>query len=158
MAIKYVKPDLSLISEIAINMRQADINEVYASNRFSPKEALMDGFNRSDYCAIITNDGVPFAMLGLAIPNILNDVGIPWMLGSNEAVKNRREFMRAAPAILNGMLDRCGYLYNYVHSENIVSKAWLKRIGFTIDDPEPYGINGELFHKFYLERGAKCVA
>jgi hypothetical protein len=32
-----------------------------------------------------------------------------------------------------------------------MSVRWLAWMGFTIDEPEPIGVNGEMFHLFHKE-------
>lgn len=151
MEIKFIQPSIELIRMIASDMREADAAEVWASHRHTPEEALMKGWEMSDFSTVVTIDGVPCAMLGLVIHDILSDSGIPWLLGTDEALKHKRQFIKLVPDVISEMLEICGRLFNYVHAENKVSIRWLKRIGFTIEDSKPYGLGGELFHRFHLE-------
>ncbi len=150
--VKFVEPTLDLIQVIADDMRQADVDEVWSSNHFTPVEALMTGWGNSHSSVVITVNDEPCVMLGLVIHDILTGSGIPWLLGTNNALKYKRNFFTQVPDVIDEMLDTCPKLFNYVHVDNKVSIRWLKRIGFTFDDPIPYGYNNELFHKFYLER------
>lgn len=152
MEVKHVRPTVELIEYIADNMRQEDIDEVWASDHYTPLEALMAGWKQSDYSVIITINDEPCVMIGLVSRGLLSDKGIPWMLGTEGALKYKKKFFTLVPPIIKDMLILCKYLYNYVHTENKVSIKWLKWIGFTLCDPEPYGREKALFHKFYLER------
>lgn len=150
--VKFVKPTMGLVTAIANDMRQADIDEVWASHRHTPMEALLLGWNMSHVSTVVTVDDEPCVMMGLVIRDILSGSGVPWLLGTGAALKHKREFIKQVPAVISRMLDICPYLFNYVHVDNKVSVKWLKRIGFILDDPLPYGRNNELFHKFHFER------
>ena len=151
MEVKFVKPTQELVEAIAADMRQADADEVWASNRNTPIEALMKGWEISNYTTVVTVNDEPCVMIGLAIRDILSGSGVPWLLGTENALKYKRQFITQVPAVISEMLDICPRLYNYVHVKNKVSIKWLKLIGFTLEDPLPCGPNNELFYKFYLE-------
>ena len=149
---KFIEPTREHIEVIATNMRQADVDEVWASNCHTPLESLIVGWNISDYSAIAMVDDEPCVMLGLVIRDILSGTGAPWLLGTENALKHRRHFITQVPAVIDEMLNICPVLFNYVHVKNRISIRWLKRIGFVIDEPLSYGVGSELFHKFHLER------
>lgn len=141
------------LNHIADNMRDADAAEVWASNRFTPRGALRVSVKASDYNTMVLGDGEPIAVLGLRVHDILTGTGVPWLLGTEvAATKYRRYFLTQSKDIIGDMLTVCPKLFNYVHDENTVSIEWLKWLGFEMDDPQPYGCEGELFRKFYLEK------
>jgi hypothetical protein len=150
--VKFLKPTRELIEAVAADMRQADVDEIWASGHLTPLSALLDGCEISDYTVVVVVNDVPCVVLGLVIRDILTGTGVPWLLGTDGALKYKRHFLIQVPEIINEMLTVCPRLFNYVHTENKVSIKWLKRIGFTLGDPVEYGCEGELFHKFYLER------
>ena len=152
MIVNYVKPTVELVEEIARNMRQADIDEVWASSNCTPLEALMSSWEISEYTTVLTVNDEACVMLGLVVRDILSGHGIPWVLGTDNSLKHKKGFFTEAPEIINQMLNVCPRLHNYVHSKNRLSIRWLKWAGFTICEPEPYGCEKELFHKFYIER------
>ena len=150
--VKFVKPTDELVEFIAVNMRQADADEVWASNRHLPYEALMKGWKSSHSSVVVTVNNEPCVMLGLVIRDILSGSGVPWLLGTEGALKYKRHFLTQVPAVIDEMLTICQRLCNYVLIENKISIIWLKHIGFTVDNPSSYGVAGELFHRFHLER------
>lgn len=150
--VKFVKPTVELIQAIADNMRQEDVDEVWASHHSTPIKSLTKGWEISDYSMIVVVNNEPCVMIGLVIRDILSGTGVPWLLGTDNALKYKRCFLTEVPAVINEMLDICPRLFNYVHVKNRTSVKWLKRIGFTFDEPIPYGCDNELFHKFHLER------
>lgn len=150
--VKFIKPTIEHVEFIAFNMRKADVDEVWASNHHTPIEALMSGWRMSNKSTIVTVNDEPCVMIGLVIRDILSGIGVPWLLGTENALRYKRHFLIQVPIVINEMLNICPSLYNYVHVKNKISIRWLKRIGFIFDDPMPYGCENELFHKFHLER------
>ena len=150
--IQFVRPTVEMVQTIAANMRQADADEVWASNHHTPIEALMAGWKLSDHVAVAVCNGEPLVMLGLVKRDILSGSGVVWLLGSTAAMKYRREFFTQTAPVIDEMLTICPRLCNMVHGKNRDSMRWLKSLGFTVEDPVPHGPDGELFHRFYLER------
>lgn len=150
--VKFVKPTVEIIQHIADNMRAEDAAEVWASHRHTPMQALSAGMKLSDYTVVVCVDDVPCAILGLVIHDILTGSGVPWLLSTEDALKHKREFLKQSPPVIQEMLSICPRLFNHVHIENRISIRWLKWLGFTIDAPQPSGFDGELFHRFHLEK------
>lgn len=150
--IKFEKPTLEMVEYIAAHMRDADRAEVWASNKKTPIESLISGWGISDLAVVVTVNDVPCVMIGLVKRDVLSGHGVPWLLGTNGALNYRRQFLKLSPPVIQEMLSICPVLYNYVHVDNKLSINWLRWLGFTICDPEPYGVSGELFHKFFIEK------
>jgi len=148
--IEFVKPTIDMIKIIADDMRKSDAVEVMASHGHTPIEALKVSFKCSGYSSIAVADGVPFSMFGVTMSNITTGLGYPWLLSSNEVFKHKEYFLKNAPSVLEDIIFICPRLVNYVHHENKTSIKWLRSLGFTIEDPEPYGVKEELFHKFHM--------
>ena len=137
------------IQHVATNMRQADVDEVKAFGR-EPLESLTTGVRLSDLSMCLEIDGDICCILGLVKVSMVNSIGVPWMLGTHAIMDHKREFMKQSQIVLQHVLAESNELYNYVHDQNRVSIRWLKWLGFTIEEPQPSGINGELFHKFRM--------
>ena len=148
----FVKPTVELIESIADDMRQADADEVWASNHHTPLESLKEGWWLSDFSTVVMCDNEPLVMIGLVKRDMLTGSGVVWMLGANRALKYKKQFFTQTKPVIDEMLTICPRLCNMVHSKNTVSIKWLEWLGFTIDEPTPYGPEGELFHRFHLER------
>lgn len=149
--IEFVRPTVEMVESIAADMRQADIDEVWASNHHTPLESMMKGWELSDFSTVAMCNNEPLVMIGLVKRDMLTGSGVVWMLGANRAMKYKKEFFRQTKPVIDEMLTICPRLCNMVHGKNKSSIAWLKWLGFTIDDPIPHGPDGELFHRFYLE-------
>lgn len=152
MQVDFIKPNSKDIQYIAQNMRDQDVTEVYASGGYTPIDALNQSLECSTLSSIALINDEPCAALGLVIPSLLGGIGIPWLLGTEKVVQNKKVFMKETKSGILDMLTLCDKLVNYVHKENTVSVRWLKYMGFTLYEPEPFGIYGELFHKFELGR------
>lgn len=150
--IKFVKPTIELVEAIAEDMRQADADEIWSSDNYTPLEALMQGWKISDRVTIVTVNNEPCVMFGLVICDILTGTGNLWMLGTNNSLNYKRQFLIRTPMVIDEMLKICPKLFNYVHVENKISIRWLKWLGFNLDEPIVYGVEKELFHKFHIER------
>jgi len=150
--VKFVEPTVELIELIASDMRQADVDEIWASHHSTPIEALMSGWELSGYSVIVTVNDEPCVMLGVVVNDLLSGIGSVWLLGTDNALKHKRCFLTLVPDVIDEMLNICPMLYNHVHFKNIVSIKWLKRVGFTFDEPAPHGLDNELFYKFHIER------
>lgn len=132
-------------------MRRADLDEVKATSNSDPVTALHRCVKSSDLCATVEANGVPIAVLGLSVLNILTGIGSPWLLSTEQALNHKREFLRLSPPVVREMLQLCPTLYNYVHCDNKVSIRWLKWLGFTFSNkPIEYGVNNELFYRFEM--------
>lgn len=146
--------DIFDVAYVANNMRQADRDEVYAASGHNPYDSLMLGVRKSDdIVTAVSPDGVPLVIFGISSKSLVTDIGVPWLLGCDEALKYRKHFMTDVPKVLEIMLEKYRMLENYVHVKNRVSVNWLKRMGFQMDDPVLFINSGEYFMRFHMERG-----
>lgn len=150
--VKFKRPTQELLELVAADMRDADKVEIWASDRQTPLSALTMGVSMSDYSTAVVIDDTPCAVMGLSIRCPLTGSGVPWLLGANAIMRYKREILLQSPRVIDQMLTICPRLFNFVHCENKASIRWLRWLGFTIESPKPYGVGGELFHKFHLER------
>ena len=141
------------IPHIAANMRQADQKEVMASHGHSPELALQSSLNHSVLAWTCLVRNKPAFMWGVCpTQGVLGLEGSPWLLGTNQIFEVRRDFLRCCPCYVDKMQAVFPKLWNYVHADNKVSQRWLKWCGFKIaQKPELYGVNNELFYKFWRE-------
>ena len=73
------------------------------------------------------------------------------MLGTDLIKKKQKIFLKRSKPWLEDIKKDYNYLENYVDARNTLSIKWLKWLGFKVEDPIPYGVNGEPFHKFTME-------
>lgn len=140
------------IAPIAERMRPADRAEVLAASGSTPAEALEFSLSGSSSAWVGMVDGQPEVMFGVADLNILTGMAAPWLLGTDAVERNYRLFLRQSLSWREQLSERYDILRNFVDDRNEVSKRWLTWMGFTLFDPVPVGVNGEMFRMFELRR------
>lgn len=113
------------IPAIALNMREADRREVWASHRHTPAQALAFSLQRSELAWTCIIDEHPAFMWGVARNgSLITYRGAPWLLGT-PVISQRRvfiEFLRQCPDYVERMQARFPRLENFVHAQNRLSK------------------------------------
>ena len=136
---------------IAANMDPADVAEVWAMGRKTPLEALKASAAVSREALVGLADDTPICAFGIGQRTLMDNVGIPWLLGTPEIRKHPKIFLRASKNWVRQAARRYTRLENYVDARHTRAVKWLKWLGFTLDEPAPYGPDKMLFHRFYLE-------
>jgi ribosomal protein S18 acetylase RimI-like enzyme len=111
-------------------MREADANEVMASSGHSPEEAIVYSFRVSEVCYVIDFNYVPFLIFGLARHEGFENVGVPWMLATDEINDHRIAIAKLSRRWAEEFNRRYEYLVNYVDVRNELAKRWLEWCGF----------------------------
>lgn len=133
---------------VADNMRTLDEVEVLLLTKKPPYEALCESVSGSiaSYCGYF--DGIPGGIFGISKMN--DEVGIPWMLGTDRMTQHSREWMSMAPMIVDLMHDQFPVLTNVVYEKNYKSIRWLHRLGFEFSPLPVPGHPG--FIQFYRRK------
>lgn len=135
---------------VARHMRAMDALEIFALTGNSP----LDGLTRSVECTpgarTLVLDGDPAAIYGAA--PVADGIGVPWLLGTNAIAESSRDFVAFSREEFPRLIEPYQYLENCVHRDNEASKRWLSWLGFTLEDPAPAGVAGELFHRFWMRK------
>ena len=98
----------------------------------------------------LRRDGELVAMFGFMPVGGMSDTAHPWLVGSDAFVDVARMQMSLARRYCRATLDEYPVLFNYVDARNRASIIWLKRLGFTIQAPEPFGVAALPFHRFEM--------
>lgn len=149
----YITPaETKHIEAMLGRIRQADYDEFAAGYSLTPERGLAIGLKVSTHCWAGIWDGKVIAIAGLNPISFLGDEAHPWMVGTRdlERPEIRREFLELSKSVLLHMLSIYPRLENWVDVRNRMAVRWLKWLGFTMHDPEPYGPKGMLFHRFEL--------
>ena len=72
------------------------------------------------------------------------------MLASPVLERHARRFLRLSREYLEEAKKGYDFLENYVDQRNEAAVKWLAWLGFTIHDPEPFGPDKYLFHRFTM--------
>jgi len=151
LGVEIVPARVEHIAPIAQHMREADAQEVWASSRASPQEALEYSLERSSFAYTGLIDSVPVVMFGVGDMNILAGIGAPWLLASDAATRRAYLFLRQSLKWRDVIRARYGLLTNFVDGRNQTSIRWLKWLGFELR--EKVMMNGVAFWRFEWRRG-----
>ena len=130
------------------DMRAADVDEIKASSGLSPLMALKVSAraSRSPVAALV--DGEPVAVFGIVNANTIENIGAPWLLGTDRLDEITREWLKDAPQWIMLLSDGYSLLRNWVDARNVRSIRWLKHMGFKVKKSEPFGLAGLPFRQF----------
>jgi len=151
MIAQVVKAEEWHIDHIAASIREDDRREMYDYALLTPKEALVKSLAISKLCWTGLADDVPACMFGVAPASILSNTGLVWMIGTNLIDRHQMAFLRRNRNMVKIMSNSFDRLENYVAEYNTRAIAWLKWLGFQFGEPEPAGIFGKPFIKFWKE-------
>lgn len=106
------------------------------------------------HLAIASPSGEPLCLFGCQelSDDSPRSIGSPWMVSFNAIERNRIEVVREAREQLLRWQANHDVLFNWVHAANKGAVEWLDHLGFTIEEPVPYGARDELFHHFHWEK------
>ena len=123
-------------------MRKQDREEIYASDKVSPLEALVLPFtikNARNYSIMGVGDEGVIGMFGCT-PCDDAEYGCAWLLSSEVILKHSKQFLKESPYWATTMGQGYKYLYNFVDRRNWVSLKWLQYLGFEVKEEFPeYG-------------------
>lgn len=144
---------ISDIDDLIKDVRDIDRLEFeLMSNGESLHDMLSDLHAKSIRARTARVDGHVVAIYGMIRQTILGGTGNPWMIATNEIYKTnvRRAFLQNTKRELAWLAGDLNYLWNLVHSKNVIAIRWLKWIGFKFDGSG--FVSGEHeFLKFYME-------
>jgi|TARA_R110000824_G_scaffold42914_3_gene125766 hypothetical protein len=136
---------------LAPRLRESDRLEIQASSGEDPLVALRRGVAGSrDASAVMLVGGEPIAVAGCATLGL--DLGSPWALGTEEIREHKVAFLRASRKTVEVFGRDFNMLANYVDARNALTIHWLGWLGFTLDAPQPHGVEGLPFHFFWKRR------
>lgn len=144
--------DEDALWHVAGQARQSDRTEVFLASGNDVLTVLRASVGVSEDCYTVFYDDAPVAVFGFR--GVIRGA-VPWLIGTDRFVE-RPDFVKAFPAsYIDRALARYGYLFNFVHAENHVSRRWLEHLGFRMHPPVPYGAGGAMFH--YFDQGDRNV-
>jgi hypothetical protein len=142
---------------IAWNVRDADREELWASSAMAPLPVMLKGIKHSEEPLTGTVDDTPVCMFGIVADSFIGNIGVPWMVGSNDLDNHAVKFLRRNRAWITASMKIYDRLENYVDVRNTKAINWLGWLGFKFDDPIPYGIFKRDFMRFSMVRSIENV-
>lgn len=135
---------------MAPNLRECDRQEIWAASRQLPRDSLRHAVMASSCAWTGMVDDDIACMFGVVPQSLMSGSGFVWMLGTPLVEKHAVMFLRRNRAKVAEMASQFPYLHNYVDARNETAIRWLRWLGFTIHDAEPYGALGLPFHHFEM--------
>jgi len=136
---------------LSVNLRPDDLAEVLATSGRLPVQVLVEGVRDSTECWTVTLDGHVMCMWGVVESGdtvLAGRSGCAWMLTSPLVETHAKDFWRACKAILPGVLDDWVTLTNWIDVRHEKAIRWATRLGFRLQEPEPFGVQGLPFRRF----------
>lgn len=131
------------------NIRHDDRQELEASHG-DYRKAIQVSFNKSQHKWAVYADGQFVCLFGMHQLGLLSDTSIIWMLGTDLIEKYKGAFIRYSREYIQAMLKVSPVLTNYCDVRSSKTVRWLKLMGFTFFNAEPYGVKGYPFYRFEL--------
>lgn len=141
---------------LASKLSEAESDEAWALCHQRPIDLLIESQDNSDLCLTIEHQGEMVGMFGVMKSDKLA-TGIIWFIATDEIKNMGRIFLRRAKDFISLMHEHYPMLENYVHSKNKASILWMRFAGAKVNDPIPYGVEGELFHKFEFNKSTVTI-
>lgn len=140
------------IHELANNMRQADRDEIWAAAHLDPLTALRHSVETSREPMTGLGDGRVVCIFGVSSRSPYSYVGHPWLLSTPEIVRHAVPLLRNSRRYIGWAQENFHSLWNYVDVRNIEAVKWISWLGFKLEAPAPFGMEGLPFHKFTWNR------
>ena len=135
--------------ELYDRMRECDRDEIEASSG-EVWPALQQSLGLSDDPVCLRDtQGLLIAIFGVSPHSLLGDTAAPWLIGTNLMTAYGKSVLKDARRYIAFASERYPRLVNYVDARNGTSIGWLRKVGFTIDPPAPFGVAGLPFHRFH---------
>lgn len=136
---------------LGLRLRAADIEEIRAGSGLAPTEALRRSYDFSTHVwAVRDLGGQPIALWGVGPLSLIQGRGCPWLLASDAFEQLGLDIARLSRPLVAGIRDLYPRLENHVDARHAKAVRWLSWLGFTIDPPAAWGVEGRPFHRFWM--------
>ncbi len=144
--VEVLKATISDCEALAPRMRPADALEVRRSSGYGPLEALVHSVIASEgRASALYIDEEPAALYGIAKPDLLGPVAVPWLLTSDAVDRHPVAFFKLARTVVDRWAEEYPVLFQMVDEEYVAARRFLQRLGFAIYPPVRHGAAGALF-------------
>lgn len=137
------------IAHVAEHMRQADRDEVLASDGWTPHEALRESRSASFFTRALLIDGEPVAIFGGVF---LGVAVLPWALTTDAVERHPIAFVKASKHVVRELLVTWPHLVQCIDARHVKALRWAKALGFEVEEPHVCGLAGLPFHRIVLRR------
>ena len=137
-------------NELAPRLRAADLQEIKANLGEDPLSVLQKGIAVSDPCyAVVNHAGQPLALFGVVPDTCDADVGLIWLLASDELAEHPFFVLRNTRKWVEKLQKQYRVLWNHIDARNELHIRWLQWSGFTLlRRIENFGVEQRPFYEF----------
>lgn len=157
--VSYVVPATAKHCELMYpHLREIDRHEMWFQGGWMPEEGLLLSYENSEeaYTVLMSDSDIPVMMFGISRrQSVFDNARSVWLLGTDRVGEIKKRFLKDCAGYFY-MLTAGKTVYNYVLKDHHASLRWLKWLGFSIMQPEPYGWLQKPFH--YVEREVPLCA
>jgi hypothetical protein len=132
---------------ISKELRAIDAQEIRAITGGEPLPSVTESFDTSTVCRVGLADGAYVCIYGVCGQG----VGRIWMLGTDLLEEHSQRFLRLNSDELERISQGYHRLENWCDARNAKTLSWLAWLGFTIEPPMMYGVEGLPFHYFWKD-------
>jgi hypothetical protein len=134
------------------NLRASDVEEVESSTGVGANLVLAETYAKTKKSYAVIHDNKTVAVFGCNALTSPGDIGVPWLLATDQIESITWPFSRECRLHIESMLIKYSLLMNYVLAKNTKSVRWLKWCGFEVFPPKPFGPYEKPFHLFIKRR------
>lgn len=137
-------------AKLAPMLREADLQEIKANLGENPLAVLERGIYESHPAYAVANkNDEPIALFGVVPDTGDADVGLVWLLGSDELVKHPFFVLRNSRKWIEILQKQYRVLWNHIDARNELHIRWLQWSGFTLlRRVEEFGVERRPFYEF----------
>jgi hypothetical protein len=140
---------------ITPNLRPSDHDELVAASGPDVLGQLREAVELSHgrlgpMSFVAEHQGEIVALFGFVPAAALSNTAYPWLVGTPGLGRVPRMLNRLARSYCGVVLGEYPLLFNYADARNTASIVWLKRLGFTFGEAQPFGVEGLPFHRFEM--------
>lgn len=130
-------------------LREDDRKEAELASGRDATSTLASSFLSSERCYSVYHKGKPLFMFGVCpYPGAIN-VGVVWLLGTDEINKIPKTFLKESKEWINHMSKGYMCLTNAIWEKNKMHLKWIEHCGGVFTDTIPnYGASEETFIQF----------
>lgn len=148
--IRVISSSAKDLAYLIVGLSKENVEELWVSHHFTAEDAIKMAFKESAIALTIEHKGIPVGIFGIMNPE--EKRAEIYFLVTDSFPEIGRVFLRQARGFINNFLEIWPYLYGRVYNKSVKSIFWMKWCGAKMEDPQPWGIQGELFSRFYFER------
>ena len=136
---------------LARHLRPGDLREIAALG-VSPRAAVMESVRSSDRVWTAFEDERPLMIFGVCDPLFSKSPAVVWALGTPECSRYKRKMLRVGRAVVRNLLRSYPEMENWCDSRYSESVRFVRHLGFTVDQPREWGVNGEPFCHLHISK------